>query len=137
MRADADAGLRGVAGAVAVLVAVRLALALLPFAWVARGIDRLSRLPIRLQRHPANQIAARVDAAARHVTGAACLAQALAARLLLAWHGHASVVRYGVRRGASRVEAHAWVEHDGRVVLGGPDVSAYLPFDTVRAPYAP
>ena len=53
-----------------------------------------------------------------------CLVEALAARELLALRGISSTVRFGVTRaGATHdgatLTAHAWLEHDGAVVVGG------------------
>jgi hypothetical protein len=58
--------------------------------------------------------------AASHVPGATCLTQALAARLLLARHHHASQLYVGVaRKAGGGMDAHAWVEAEGRVIVGG------------------
>jgi hypothetical protein len=44
----------------------------------------------------------------------------LTAQALLARAGHGSRLEVGVSRGsAGVVEAHAWVECDGRIVIGG------------------
>lgn len=67
------------------------------------------------------------------VPGAECLAQAVAARDWLARLGVQSVVRYGVRRDATRaIAAHAWLEHDGVVVLGQAD-TPYAPLTPAGA----
>lgn len=137
MRPESTAGRAlSVAVAVSVLVGVRIALSALPFAWVIRHVERLASIPIRLPGQSPARVGARVARISRRVPGAACLAQALAARVLLSWHGHDSTVRYGVRRDGGVVEAHAWVEARGRVVVGGPDVSAFTPLETARAPHA-
>jgi len=48
-----------------------------------------------------------------------CLPRAYAAHVLLARHGHASEVRVGVARDPNgKVEAHAWVDCQGRTVVG-------------------
>ena len=137
MRPESTSGrVTSLAAAAVILVAVRLALAVLPFARVSRVTDRLARLPIRLPRHPPDRVGGRVARLARHLPGAACLAQSMAVRVLLAWHGHTAIVRVGVRRAADGVEAHAWVEHEGRVVFGGPEVSTYVPLEASQAPHA-
>jgi hypothetical protein len=65
-----------------------------------------------------------------------CLSQAVAVQALLAGQGHASRLHVGVLRGDhGEVEGHAWVELDGRVVIGGSmaDVARFSPltvFDT-------
>jgi hypothetical protein len=103
-------------GAVAV---IRLGLWLLPFDLLRRRLER----PVRLAARPLppERVAWCVEVAGRYVPGATCLAQALAARLLLRQHGCDPELRIGVARGASgALEAHAWVEIGGRVVVGGP-----------------
>jgi hypothetical protein len=62
-------------------------------AWAANAVD--SRLP--------------------HST---CLTRALAASLLFTLHGHPATVRLGVARDDGELAAHAWLESDGRIVIG-------------------
>jgi hypothetical protein len=59
-----------------------------------------------------------------------CLAQALAAQLLLVRRGLPTLLHVGVTRiGRGPVQAHAWMETDGRVVTGGPrsELERYTP----------
>jgi hypothetical protein len=67
-----------------------------------------------------------VRAASGRVPGATCLTQALAARLLLGRRGLPSELRIGVARSPSNdVEAHAWLECRGEVVIGEPEPGRY------------
>jgi hypothetical protein len=76
-----------------------------------------------------------VGVAGRLVPGTTCLVRALAAQALLARRGHASQLRLGVARGSGRAfEAHAWLEQDGRVLVGGPLDGRYVPFPALDAP---
>ena len=60
--------------------------------------------------------------------GSNCLVQAIAAGVLLGRHGYSSRLRLGVARAPDgRLEAHAWVETDGKALLGGPSVESYAP----------
>jgi hypothetical protein len=69
-----------------------------------------------------------VEVAARRVPRATCLVRALAAQALLARHGHPSQLRLGVARGADRAfEAHAWLERDGQILIGGGPEGRYVP----------
>ena len=53
--------------------------------------------------------------------GSTCLSVALVAQALLQRHGYESQFRIGVKRSAEGVfAAHAWLERDGRVIVGGP-----------------
>lgn len=68
----------------------------------------------------AQRIAWSIDRAARLTPGATCLVRARAGQRLLALKHRGSVIRVGVRQGASSaVEAHAWLVSGGRIVLGG------------------
>jgi hypothetical protein len=69
-----------------------------------------------------------VKAVSRFVPAATCLTQALALQCLLARSGHVSSVYLGARRGgAGKFEAHAWVECEDRVVIGGAHTQEYIP----------
>lgn len=68
-----------------------------------------------------------VRTAARRVPMASCLTQALALEALMLEAGLAPEVRIGVARDADGgFEAHAWVEHEGCVLIGGlPDLERF------------
>jgi len=69
--------------------------------------------------HDPDALAWAVRTAARRVPKASCLTQALALETLLADAGHHAEVRIGVaRRADGSFEAHAWVEFDGRILIG-------------------
>lgn len=73
-----------------------------------------------------------VDRASWFVPGkCTCLHRALAARILLSRSGHPSRLHIGGRLDPSKgFEAHAWLEIDGRVVLGAlPDLDTYREFE--------
>jgi len=105
-----------------VLLAVRLALWLVPF----RSI-RTQLPPMRCAGDPDNvdQLLWSVRCVSRLVPAATCLTQALALHLLMSRAGHASCLRIGMLSTNGTVEAHAWLEQKGRVLLGGPDVERY------------
>jgi len=51
--------------------------------------------------------------------GVKCLARALATQILLHWHGYPADLQIGVAKGeAGQLEAHAWVESQGQIVMG-------------------
>jgi len=61
-----------------------------------------------------------VTVASRYVPGAMCLSRALSVHSLLARHGSPSRLHIGVVRGGhGKLEGHAWVESDKRVLIGG------------------
>jgi hypothetical protein len=62
--------------------------------------------------------------------GTTCLTTALVAQALLQRHGCQAKLRIGVRRDLSGAfTAHAWLEREGIVIVGGPAemVAAYAP----------
>lgn len=60
-----------------------------------------------------------VKAVSRFVPRATCLTQALAASLLIRRSGQRSNLKIGVAKDdKSRLIAHAWLEKDGRIILG-------------------
>ncbi len=69
-------------------------------------------------------LARAVHIASRVTPGAACLTQALALQALLARAGHGAHVQIGVANDPT-FDAHAWVECEGAVLLGGPQVDRY------------
>ena len=106
---------------------VRLGLWLLPFGRV-RGLvvrEPATGVPLRMAAERdgvVHDVVWTVVAVSRRVPRASCLTQALVAQRLLAEVGVASDLRIGVARDATGAfEAHAWLEHDGRVVLGEVD----------------
>ena len=117
-----------------IVVLVRLALWTLPFktvlAWVKR---RLYESP-KHAHISAGKIIWAVVVSSRLVPRASCLTQALSAQLVLARYGFQSDLRIGVARDAQGVfEAHAWLEQEGQVILGGRhDLSRYAPLPSLE-----
>jgi len=69
-----------------------------------------------------------VEAAARKIPASTCLSKALAAQALLARHGYISQLMIGVaKEEASRLEAHAWLACQDRILIGGPETGRYTP----------
>ena len=111
-----------------VLAATRLALRTLRW---RRAVDLLDG-PLPACPSPARdpaEVAAAVLAASRLLPGtSSCLAQALAARILLRRQGLPCELRIGVNRPShGGLEAHAWLESEGHVILGAAEPK-YTPF---------
>ncbi len=112
----------------------RLGLLALPLPLVRKAVQKLLRaghpLPPR-KRAPAEQvIRAAVSAGSHSPVGTTCLATALVAQTLLRRHGDDARLRLGVRRDPDgKIAAHAWLEREGLVVVGGPrsEVATYVP----------
>ena len=65
--------------------------------------------------------------------GALCLARALTAQVLLEQQGCWPVLHIGVAKSEKgELQAHAWLEIDGQVVIGGlSDLARYQPLTTL------
>lgn len=81
------------------------------------------RMPLRIGATARDDVRAAAGAIARlggsRVIRASCLEQALALVTLMAVRGRSGRMVMGVRRGGAVLQAHAWVECDGQIVLGG------------------
>lgn len=98
----------------------------------ARWRHRLQPPAARRQTacYAASQIVWAVGVAARYVPGANCLVQALVAKQLFDEQGLPAEIRLGVHKPEEvGFRAHAWLESEGRIVLGGAEsASLYAPF---------
>jgi hypothetical protein len=103
-----------------VLVAVaRLALWVLPFNVARRLLARGTTRRSQTASATPERIGWAVSVAKHFVPKGNCLPQALAAESLLLRFGHPVEFRIGVMKtGRDRLEAHAWVESGGRLVVG-------------------
>ena len=116
------------------LGATRVALKLLPFQTVYRYMNR-SGQPVRSSNQrsmpDAVRISGAVNKAGRYFLGEdSCFPQALVGEMLLKRSGFPATLRIGVVKDEDgSLHAHAWVERDGKVVIGGPihRVEKYTP----------
>ena len=87
----------------------------------------------RHQPIPPHDIALAVTRASRYVPGASCLVQAIVTSRLLNREGYDSVIRVGVQTpNNGGLLAHAWVECEGEIVVGGANSTAS--YTTLAAP---
>jgi hypothetical protein len=109
---------------------VRASLSLLPFRMVRAAVTRAGQPSSRHAQQPpefVEDVVWAIDTASRRVPGASCLTQALATELLLRRHGFPAVLRIGVaEKQDGKVAAHAWIESDGRVLVGGNESPAHF-----------
>jgi Transglutaminase-like superfamily len=109
--------------AIVLLWVVRIGLWLLPFqrlqnllAWTTGNITVASEPDTELVQ----KITLSVKRMSRYVPVSTCLARALVTVALLEEAGLPASLRIGVARSdARKLEAHAWVESNGKVVIGG------------------
>jgi len=75
-----------------------------------------------------DRIAWAVTTASRIVPRATCLTQAVAAKRLLERHGYDCALQFGVvKESAHELRAHAWLESDGRIILGQKSSGEFTP----------
>ena len=108
---------------------------LLPFPAIRRlFIDSAGRASVTAPDMPAAAVARAVRRASCYVPAAKCLPQALTAHWLLNRRGYPAALRLGATLDDQRrLIAHAWVELDGRVLIGGTDsTSRFAAFPPLR-----
>jgi hypothetical protein len=109
---------------------VRASLSLLPFRVVRAAVTRAGQSSSPQVPGPpefVDDVVWAIDTASRRVPGASCLTQALATELLLRRRGFPAVLRIGVaEKQGGKVAAHAWIESDGRVLVGGNESPAHF-----------
>lgn len=113
------------------LVSIRLALVMLPFRTLL-CLTKLSSERNHLGRDdglPPERIAWTVQAVSRYLPGMRnCLVQALATQIMLAHRDYPAHLRIGVTKDEDgRLKAHAWVELEGKVIIGKVGASQYTP----------
>lgn len=112
--------------ALLLLVFVRVGLRITSYSRLREWLERMARARTRTTP-PVSDVTWAVGAAGRRITGTTCLAEALAADTMLRRRGYHPLLRIGVRQGDhSLLDAHAWVECDGQVVMGEvPQIADY------------
>ena len=102
---------------------VRLGLFLLRFTTLKKVLTTASLLMAKVdQELPEDRLLWAVGTASRYVPKATCLAQALTAHLFLKQSRQQASLHIGVKGSEEgRINAHAWVESRGKVIIGGPN----------------
>jgi hypothetical protein len=121
--------------AAVLLIVVRLSLWHCGLRHTRRFLRRAEPWFVHLPHVAPLQIAGMVMCAARRCPiGSTCLTRALVARLLFSRSDYESRLCIGVARNPQgEFEAHAWLERNGQIILGGTeeDVDRYRAFDRV------
>ena len=115
---------------------IRLGLGMLPFLTLKNLLTRVGPMLAVLagenERFSVERLAWAVGVTSRFVPKATCLAKALAVHVLLQQAGHQAFLHIGVNGKEGGLEAHAWVESQGRVLIGGVDLNSYTPLLTME-----
>jgi hypothetical protein len=85
------------------------------------------------EKFSVERLAWAVGVASRFVPKATCLAKALAVHVLLQQAGYEVFLHIGVTNNEEgNLKAHAWIESQGRVLIGGSDLNSYTPLLTME-----
>jgi hypothetical protein len=106
---------------------IRLGLELFPFSTLRKFLFKITFLLRSFKKEFSEEyLVWLVMVVSPYVPMTTCLAQALAAQLLIQQAGHQARLHIGVNYGiGGRLEAHAWVESQGRILIGGFDTNRY------------
>jgi hypothetical protein len=108
------------------LVAARIALWAFPYAKVSALAAKAGRKGSNGAPAPApGRLAWAVETTARSIPQATCLTQALAAQVMLERSGQSPEIHLGVATDKDAFEAHAWLELDGRPLVGDHELHRY------------
>ena len=105
---------------------MRLSLWVLPFRYLCPATDAEPR-PRPDAAGTGMRVGAAVRRAGRYIPRATCLTQALAACRILSSMECPARLEIGVLPGEGSLEAHAWVECGGSVIVGGEVAGKYHP----------
>jgi hypothetical protein len=108
--------------AAAILIATNAALRLCNFQVLRRVLIRCARrVPPFGRPVEAEQIVDAVERISRRLRAiSTCLSIALTAEAILTHYGYDSVLCLGAKRESGQFSAHAWVERNNAVLIGGP-----------------
>jgi hypothetical protein len=123
---------------------IRVGLWTLPFPVMRKLVAKAARPPVQangqaLDSHSSSRLSVMqlkwsVQAASRCVPQATCLTQALSLQILMVRRGHDADVHIGVAKDeAGKFEAHAWVESEGQILIGGVGARRMTPLTTLEA----
>lgn len=105
------------------MVSIRLGLWLYPF----QDLQRMLETHMRKKFFQAGQselerVAWSIRAVGKCLPFATCLVQALTAQLLLSRRGHQVALHIGIAKDKQgKLDAHAWIEYQGKVIVGSVD----------------
>jgi Transglutaminase-like superfamily len=117
------------------VVNAKLAVKTLPLPTARAIVARQQRLAWRVVPVRADRIVWAVEATSRVIPGMRnCLVQAVAAEAMLIQAGYPCELRIGAAKKApDELIAHAWVESEGRVVIGEFELDRYTPMMPLRS----
>lgn len=102
------------------LIIIRIMIWIFPFHSVKKKVQKIAG---NVNPHVNNAVSmsklrVMIALSARYIPRATCLVQALAGFILFSKYGYETSIKIGVLTENGEFEAHAWLEHDDKVVLG-------------------
>jgi len=120
--------------ALIVLLIIRMAVKLFPLQRVLAYLKRFQTSEfLEKSEVSLSQIVWSIRAVGRYLPGGGnCLVQALTGQFMLVRRGYEAQIQIGVTRENGEFQAHAWVEYQGRTIIGAAGVSQYTPFPSLE-----
>jgi hypothetical protein len=101
------------------VIFIRIIIWIFPFLFVQKIVQKIAiYLANDINTVSMKRIMIMILIASRYVPRATCLVQALAGYILFSKYGYTTSIKIGVLNEKGEFEAHAWLEHEGGVVLG-------------------
>lgn len=117
------------------LEVIKLGLRLLPFKTLRHLLTRIPESPTSTPEARAfvDEVVWVIEIASQHLPGnKTCLIRALAAQVLLARRGYPALLHLGVLKSeGGKFQAHAWLESEGEVLIGGEEAKPFTPLTTL------
>ena len=113
-----------------VLIGVfRISLLIFPLKIVQQIVDSVTPRLSKSKTIPQEKISWSVKTVGNYLLGSkSCLPLALATEVLLKQNGYPATINIGVYKGDEiKFEAHAWVESEGKIIVGEETVKYYTP----------
>jgi len=99
---------------------VRILLWIVPFSIINKLIDKLDMISNESNsKFSKEKLIWAIQAMSIYTPQATCLTCALGAKILLYTYDYSSNIQIGVSRTDIEFEAHAWLESDNKIILGG------------------
>nr|WP_286244353.1 lasso peptide biosynthesis B2 protein [Methanobacterium ferruginis] len=104
------------------VIMIRVMIWIFPFHYVQKKVQGIvSHVSSEDSNIPLERIRLMILISYKYVPRATCLVQAMVGYILFFKYGYHTLIKIGVSNEDGIFEAHAWLEHDGKVVLGDSD----------------
>lgn len=106
---------------------IRLGVTFLPFSILRKFLYKFRSISGGDKKEfPEDRLVWSVGVVSHYIPKATCLVQAITTQFLLQQAGHQACLHIGVTEGGKGgLKAHAWVESQGKVLIGGIDLNQY------------